>query len=300
MSSRCWVIGSAVLDTVYTVDRLPKPGENVLASKVEQFLGGKGINQAIACSRSNAITTVIACLGENDNIGHRFVRLLEEEKLAARIHLTAEAMTGQASVTISPDGTNTIAICPGSNMLLPIDIVESAPVEDNDFMLCQFEVPDEVIIAASKRGRFILNPAPYRPFPEQVLENCFAITPNETEAAALTGIVPGNDKSCQMVCNKLMEMGAKNVILTLGENGVFYQGHKACQRFPAPKVQAVDTTGAGDVFNGALIARLSLGDTFEQAIPYAVAAASISVTIAGAVPSIPTAQKINKFLSARN
>lgn len=301
MSSRCWVIGSAVLDTVYSVDRLPQPGENVIASKVEQFLGGKGVNQAIACSRSDAETSILLCLGLNDNIGDKFVELLETENLSAPgVIFTDAVATGQASVTIAPNGMNTIAIFPGSNMHLPASLITQSPIKEDDYVLCQFEVPNDVIIAASQRGKFILNPAPFRPFPEEILKNCFAITPNETEAKTLTGISPTSDKACQMCCNQLIERGVTHVILTLGENGVFYQGPKACQRFPAPKVDAVDTTAAGDVFNGALIARLSLGDTFEQAIPYSVAAASLSVTKAGAVPSIPRKQKIENFMSARN
>lgn len=300
MSSRCWVIGSAVLDTVYSVDRLPKPGESVLAKKVDQFIGGKGVNQAVAAGRSDAETHIIASLGF-DEAGDRFKKVFIEENLGTnRVFQTHDAPTGQAAITLDPNGLNQITILPGSNMHLPLSLVEEAPIAEYDYTLCQFEVPDDVIIAASKRGKFILNPAPYRPFPKEVLQNCFAITPNETEAAALTGIAPTSDKACQMVCNKLMEMGAQNVILTLGENGAFWQSKTDCRRFSAPKVKAVDTTGAGDVFNGALIARLSLGDTFIQAIPYAIGAASLSVTKAGAVPSIPNKKEIENFLSARN
>ena len=297
MSSRCWVIGSAVLDTVYSVDRLPQPGESVLANKVEQFIGGKGVNQAVACARSGAETHIIACLGFDD-AGSKFLETFVQESLGTnRIFQTHDAPTGQAAITLGPNGLNQITILPGSNMHLPVLLVEQAPINDEDFTICQFEVPDDVIIATSKRGKFILNPAPYRDFPREVLQNCFAITPNETEAAALTGISPTSDKACQMVCYRLMELGAQNVVITLGEHGAFFQGPKACKRYPAPLVKAVDTTGAGDVFNGALIARLSLGDTLDQAIPYAVGAATLSVTKPGAVPSIPKKHEIQKFLS---
>ncbi|MFM9873537.1 MAG: ribokinase [Fimbriimonadaceae bacterium] len=300
MSSRCWVIGSAVLDTVYSVDRLPQPGESVLAHKVEQFLGGKGVNQAIACVRSDAETRIICQLGsDHSHLG--FMSLFERENLITnKVFLTNKDTTGHAAITIDAVGNNQISVYPGANMLLPAKKIDQSKIEKSDFTLCQFEVPDDVIIAASKRGNFILNPAPYREFPREVLQSCFAITPNETEAAALTRIHPDTDSNLEKCADKLLESGVQNVIITLGERGAFFKNVETSKHYPAPKVKAIDTTAAGDVFNGALIARLSLGDTFDKAIPYAIAAASISVTKPGAVPSIPNKQKVIKFLSARN
>jgi ribokinase len=297
MPSRCWVIGSAVLDTVYSVDRLPTPGESVLANKVEQFIGGKGVNQAVACGRSGAETHIIACLGFDD-AGTKFLETFIQENLGTnRIFQTHEAPTGQAAITLAANGKNQITVFPGSNMHLPVSLVEQAPINEEDFTICQFEVPDDVIIAASKRGKFILNPAPYRSFPRDVLKNCLAITPNETEATALTGIIPDTARNIILCAKKLLALGPQNAIITLGERGAYYRNRHISKFYVARKIEPVDSTGAGDVFNGALIARLSLGDSFDQAIPYAVAAATLSVTIPGAVPSIPKKCEILKFMS---
>lgn len=301
MSSRCWVVGSAVLDTVYSVDRLPQPGESVIANKVEQFLGGKGFNQCISAARSGAQTSVFLCLGQDDSVSRKFWDLLLEEHVdSSNVIFTHQSQTGTAAISIGPDGRNQITVHPGANMHLPDSLISSAPIKPDDFILCQFEVTDEVIIAASQRGHFILNPAPYRDFPSEIIKNCFAITPNETEAAALTGITPDSESNLHQCADKLLTMGVQNVIITLGERGAFLKNTTTSLHSPAPKVKAIDTTAAGDVFNGALIAMLSLGETFEQSISYAIAAATLSVTKPGAVPSIPIKEEIDKFLSGRN
>ncbi|MBL8068093.1 MAG: ribokinase [Armatimonadetes bacterium] len=300
MDSRCWIVGSAVLDNVLAVDRLPKAGESVLARSFDQFLGGKGVNQAVACARHGAATEIFACLG-HDPAGDRFAGLFEAEGLGMEGVLRADGLpTGQAAIALTPNGMNQIIVYPGSNMALPALAIENAPIAPNDYVLCQLEVPDEVVLAASARGRFVFNPAPYRAFPKEVLPRCFALTPNESEAESITGHSPSTEEGLQRCADSLLESGVANVVVTLGERGVFFKNASVSRHFQAPAVDAVDTTAAGDVFNGAMIARLSLGDDIESAVAYAVDAASLSVTRAGAVPSIPDSQQTAAFIQAKN
>lgn len=297
MPSRCLVITSSVLDNVYQVPRLPQPGESVIASSVQQFFGGKGTNQAIACARSGATTSALGCLGEDES-GDKFIELLVAEQIdTAGIIRSKTTPTGQASINVQPDGLNQISVYVGANLDMQISQVSDAAIEPGDFVLSQLEVPLDVVIAASTRANFILNPAPHSPIPDSLIAACLAITPNETEAESLTGILPLDENTMSAAADFLLAKGAQNVLLTLGNRGVYWKSAHESGFFPAPLVRAVDTTGAGDVFNGCLLARLSFGDDFPTAIEYSVAAASLSVTRQGAVPSIPTDGETRRFLA---
>jgi ribokinase len=290
---KCWVIGSAVVDHVYSVPRLPQSGESVLATSVARFLGGKGVNQAIAAARSGAEVAVIGCLGQ-DAAGDEFLALLQAEGIdTTLISRSNNSPTGSASISIDPSGRNQITVHPGANMDLHANLVRQANIHQEDFVLCQLEVPDQVVIAASERGRFFLNPAPYREFPQSILRRCLAVTPNETEAKALTGFDPRSDP--ERCAAALLELGTQTVILTLGDQGALMFDGKTWISTLAPRVDAVDTTAAGDVLNGALIARLAIGDDFPNALNYAVHAATVSVTRFGAIPSIPTNEQVKTF-----
>lgn len=296
MPSKCWVVGSAILDTVYSAPRLPQPGESVLATRSEKFLGGKGVNQAIAAARSGASTELFVALG-NDSAASSFSELFTHElNLNPNVTTVHHHPTGQASITIDPEGRNQITVFPGANMHLPSREIKECNSQPGDYILCQNEVPDDCLLAAAHAAKLIYNPAPYRSVPSEVLAHCFAITPNETEAAALTGIFPDTDKNLLLCANHLMSLGIQNVIITLGDQGAFFTNCKEQHFFDAKKVKAVDTTAAGDVFNGALIAQLTLGLSITNSIQYATAAATISVTRHGAVPSIPHQKEIEQFL----
>lgn len=296
MTKSCRVIGSAILDTVYSVPRLPQTGESVLATQVQQFLGGKGVNQAIAAARSGAPTELLVTLGTDPGAA-RFKELFASEpNLSAKISTVPDHPTGQASISIDPSGRNQITVFPGANMHLPAHEIASCDDNPSDFILCQNEVPDDCLQAASRAGNLIYNPAPYRPFPTEILKGCFAITPNETEASALTGIIPDTKKNLLLCANHLLNLGIQNVIITLGDRGAFFTNGKEQHFFAAKQVIAVDTTAAGDVFNGALIAQLTLESNLLDAIRFAVAAATISVTRRGAVPSIPIKKEVDLFL----
>lgn len=297
MSARCWVITSSVLDNVYKVPRLPQPGESVLVSSIEKFFGGKGTNQAIACARSGAVTFALGCVGE-DEAGDEFIALMKQEGInISGMRQSKISPTGQAAISVQPNGLNQISVYVGANMDLSVSQIEDADINPDDYILCQLEVPLAVVHAASQKAKFILNPAPHSEISDELISKCFAITPNETEAKALTGILPVDENSMSDTSDFLLTRGAQNVLLTLGDRGVYWKSNSESGFFPAPLVRAVDTTGAGDVFNGCLLARLAHGGDFPSAIEYSVAAASLSVTRPGAVPSIPTDGETRRFLA---
>lgn len=289
-----WIVGSAVLDTVQSVDALPKPGESVFVRSTAQFLGGKGSNQAVTAARMGASAAIVGTLGQ-DEAGSAFLASYSEEGLDhTNIHTTDQAPTGSASILIQPGGLNMIAINVGSNSHVTAEQILACPIEPDDYVLCQLEVPNPAVIAASTRGNFIFNPAPMRhDYPREVLANTFAITPNEAECEALTGIAAFDEYTASRAARELLALGPRNAIITLGPAGAFWASRDGeHELFPAPKVDAVDTTGAGDVFNGTLAARLSLGDALPNAIQTAIRAASLSTTKPGAIPSIPRASDL--------
>lgn len=295
MSSKVWVIGSAVLDRVHRVKSLPTPGQAVFAQSATRFLGGKGSNQAIASIRSGATTGIIGCLGE-DEPGEQFLRAYIQEGLdTTHMRQTPDLPTGSAHVAVDDTGLNQITVNVGSNAALTAQDVLDAPIFQEDFVLCQFEVQNEVIEAAAQRGSFILNPAPMRDVPLQFFNDCFAVTPNQTEAEAIVGFPVVDIDSAARAGVAILDLGAHNVIITLGQDGAFWTAPGTHHHFPAPKVEAIDSTGAGDVFNGTFVARLALGDEIPEAISYAVKAAAISVTRPGAIPSVPTATEVNSL-----
>lgn len=293
---RCWVLASCVVDWVFRVPRLPHPGESVLAEAPKSFLGGKGANQAVAAARAGADVAIIGAVGRDEE-GDRFVSLFRREGIDVTHLVRVPERTGIAAVTVGPDGLNQISIHPGANMVLPESTVANAPIKPKDLILGQLEVPDACLLTAARRGRFILNPAPYRDFAAELLANCEICIPNESEAAAITGIEPVDEETANK--SVLAIAGPKAMILTLGKRGAILAQANEVRGFSAPGVEAVDSTGAGDVFCGSLLARLAADDQLSDAIAYAVTSASISVTRPGAINSIPTATEVRDFLVAR-
>lgn len=292
MPSRVWVISSAVIDHVHRVEKLPTPGASVFATQVHQFLGGKGANQAVAAARAGASVSLIGALGE-DEPARLFLHAFEAEKIdVSRVMFDPDVPTGQAIIPIDSSGQNQISIFPGANHSLDPDLIKTAPVKDDDIVICQFEVLDPCVIAASQKGRFILNPAPMRPFPEEILKTTYAITPNEAEASELVGFPVSDPDTAHKAALQILKRGPQNVVMTLGSQGAFWSNKIHHQHFPAPPTQALDTVGAGDAFNGSLVARLSLGDDLPTAIAYAVRYASLAVTRPGAIPGMPRASDL--------
>ena len=299
------VIGSSNMDLVISLPRIPAIGETVLGGKSSMVFGGKGANQAVASKRSGGDIAFIAKVG-NDLFGENMKNHFKREGFRTDLILTdASEPTGIAQIFVSEKGENSIAVAPGANMkLMPKDIEPFTDlIKNSKVVLLQLETPVQTVeyiadIAYRNKVKLILNPAPAQKLSENLLKKVWLITPNETEASLLTGIEVKDTSSAIKAAEHLLEMGIKNVIITLGENGSILCNEKGSEHFKAFKAKAVDSTAAGDVFNGTLAVAITNKEPLQNAINFAAAAAAISVTREGAQPSIPTYSEIDTFLNS--
>jgi ribokinase len=288
------VIGSSNTDMVVTTGQFPRPGETLIGGKFFLFPGGKGANQAVAAARLGAAVTFITSLGD-DLFGQQALQgLLAEGIDTTGVQLLTGEASGVALITVDQKGENTIVVAPGANDLLSPQIVSSseALISSSDLILMQLEIPIESVeetvrIASTMGKKVILNPAPAKPLPAGLLKGLFAITPNETEAEILTGIRVKDTATAKEAGTRLLRLGVGNVVITLGASGAYFLNDQEEFLVPAVKVDPVDTTAAGDVFNGALAVALAEGLEWISAIAFANKAAAISVTRMGAQPSAP-------------
>ena len=292
------VVGSSTTDLNIKLDRLPRPGETVLGGEFVVRTGGKGANQAVAASRAGGRVSFVARIGRDD-YGDRCVAGFVKDRINVE-HITRDrtAPSGMATIFVAKDGENAIAVALGSNNRLSTADVKKARKEiaSAAVVVMQLEIPVPAVHAAAeiavKAGtRVILNPAPAQPLSDELLRLVSILTPNETEAELLTGIKVDDDASAGRAAERLLQRGVQTVIITLGRRGAFVASdglRKLVRGFP---MQAVDTTAAGDVFNGALAVALTEDKTLEQAVRFANAAAAISVTQMGAQPSRPRARR---------
>jgi len=288
------VVGSSNTDLVVKTDRFPKPGETLVGGDFFLFQGGKGANQAVTAGRMGAEVSFISRVG-NDLFGRQTRESLEKEGISTRFVLEEEnKSSGIALITVNGQGENTIVVAPGANASLTPATVQTClnSIPNPRFILCQLEIPiDTISFLASyahKEGKkLILNPAPAFELPESIYQQLFLITPNETEASLLTGMPCDSEADYPKIAQWFINKGVQQVLLTLGEKGSYFQNSTQKIRVQAQKVAAVDTTAAGDVFNGSLAVALAEGMNWEEAITLATKAASISVTRMGAQASAP-------------
>ena len=299
------VIGSANMDLVVTANRFPYPGETVFGKKFHMFPGGKGANQAVAAAKLGAKTFFIGKFG-ND----QFYRQLNESMTADGVLLQHSLVddnenTGVAFIIVSGDGQNEIVVISGSNMKLTPDDIESKMeiFSECNVVLSQLEIPLDTVRYASRLAKergavFILNPAPAAKLDEELLNNIDYLTPNENELELLTGIKILDEDGMERAARSLVNRGIKNVIITMGPRGVLFVDRDRKIKIPANKVEAVDTTAAGDAFNGALAFSLASGKNITEAIKLANVAASISVTRMGAQNSMPSMMELQQLTEA--
>lgn len=304
------VVGSLNADLVARVDRFPAPGETVRGSRFELFPGGKGANQAYAAARLGGSVALIGQVGD-DGYGMWLRTQLQEGGVDVRgVHTDAGISTGIAVITTDRTGENSIVVIAGANGTLTPERLEPSAdaIERARVLLLQLEIPLETVGAAAARARaggahVILDPAPAAPLPHALLALASVVTPNETELAALTGdgdvSPPLPTDYLDRLAQRLIERGARAVIVKRGERGARLVTPDRTLDVPAPAVDAVDTTAAGDAFNGALAVALAEGASLDAAIPFACTAASLSVTRPGAVPSMPTREEVEAFAAAR-
>ncbi|MEV5311556.1 ribokinase [Streptomyces sp. NPDC052610] len=290
------VVGSANADLVIGVERRPGPGETVLGSDLAVHPGGKGGNQAVAAARLGARTALLARVGDD-----AYGRLLLDAQRAAGVDtvgvLVGGAPTGVALITVDPSGDNSIVVSPGANgRLTPGDIRAAGSLfHASRVVSTQLEVPletvEEVVRNLPPGSRFVLNPSPPRPLPTEVLAACDPLIVNEHEAKVLLGESRVGDEP-EDWARLLLAKGPRSVVVTLGAAGALVASSEGVARVPSVKVDAVDTTGAGDAFTAALAWRLGAGEPLARAAAYAARVGAAAVTRAGAQESYPTAAEV--------
>lgn len=295
------VVGSSNVDLTARVKRLPRPGETIGGATLLRANGGKGANQAVAAARMGANVLFLTCLG-SDASGEMLSTQFAADGIDTSCIKLSATPTGTALIFVDDNAENCIAVAPGSNNdLLPSDIDAARKcIEGAGYLLVQLEIPMPTVVrsvelADSLGIKTILNPAPMCPVPEELFGHIWLITPNQTEAEQLTGIHVDSEENARKAADALFAKGVKNVIITLGCKGSLVCTPKESKLVPARKVQAVDTTGAGDVYNGALAAALSEGKSLVEAAGLATLASSVAVTRMGAQTSAPYRSEIDNL-----
>ena len=289
------VFGSLNIDLTVRLQRFHAPGETVTGRSFHTFTGGKGGNQAVAADRLGAKTAMIACLGADAN-GDMYLRALAKEGVdAARVARMMGETSGVALIEVDDAGENRIAVVPGANACLTAALAREArdAIAARACLLLQLETPLEGVIEAARIAHeagltVILDPAPARPLPDELLALCDYLTPNETELAALAGCPAESEADAVAACRRLLARGAGAVINKRGAKGALLVTREDVLSAPGFRVNAVDTTAAGDTFNAGFAVGLDRGMRVEDALRFANAAAALSTTALGAQPAMPT------------
>jgi ribokinase len=298
MKNKIVVVGSSNTDMVLKTSRFPKPGETILGGDFFVFQGGKGANQAVSAARLGGNVSFVCKVG-NDVFGNEAIQHYSNEGIdVSGIVKDKHAPTGVAVITVTAEGENSIIVASGANALLSVDDLKSSTVwQSADWIIAQLETPLAVVeylslYAKENKKKFILNPAPALPLSDVVYDGLFLITPNENETELLTGITVIDEQSARQAAAVFKSKGVQNVIITLGSKGAYVNTENFCGTIPSYQVKAVDTTAAGDVFNGAVTVALAEEKPWEQAVQFACKAASVAVTKMGAQASAPTLEEI--------
>jgi len=296
------VVGSSNTDMIIRVPHLPRPGETVLGGQFLTAAGGKGANQAVAAARAGGAVTFLARVGQ-DLFGDQAIRgFIADGINVDQVKQDRSSPSGVALIFVAQKGQNSIAVALGANALLSTGDVRRARAafRKAHVLLTQLETPLPTVLAACRLARahgltVILNPAPARPLSAALLKLVTILTPNESEAEVLTGIRVTSRCTAARAAQTLLRRGVQTVIITLGEQGAFVATADTAELIPAFRVKPVDTTAAGDVFNGALAVALGEGRPLMEAVRVANAAAALSVTRPGAQPSAPRRREIEKL-----
>ena len=302
--SKILVIGSSNTDMIIKLDKIPVPGETVLGGEFSTAAGGKGANQAVAAARAGGDVTFIASVG-NDAFGSEAIEGFRRDGINVDyIKRVDSEASGVALIFVDKKGENSIAVASGANAVLDVENIQKLKevISQAQILLMQLETPIETITKAAQIAhdsgvKVILNPAPAQPLDDDLLKRVSIITPNETEAELLTGVRITNDATAVEAAEILLSKGIETVLITLGAKGVLLATPDKKKFIPAFKVSAIDTTAAGDVFNGALAVGIAENKTFDEAIRFACAASALSVTKLGAQPSAHARQEIDTFLN---
>ena len=294
-----FVVGSINQDFVMSVERRPEPGETVTEAQLSRSNGGKGANQAAAAALLGASVKFLGRVGD-DGFGRPLVEALADKGVdTSLIEASPDSSTGTAFITVTPDGENAITVAPGANRSLSAEDVEDASddIGDARVLVAQMEVPPEVVlraveVAARQGTRALVNLAPTTEVPRKLLEKLDPLVVNEHEAAFLLHEKVEGVEGALSAAPELLQLGPRSALITLGRDGAVFSDGKSTNHVSAPKVEAVDTTGAGDAFVGALAAKLAQDIPLNDAVAYAVRAGAAAVTKKGAQGALPTPESV--------
>ncbi len=307
MKEKITVFGSFVVDLMGRTPHLPRPAETVKGSLFKQGAGGKGFNQAIAAHKAGGDVAMATKLGR-DNMAKVATDAMDSVGMPKDyLFYNQDTHTGIALIMVDENTSqNMIVIVPGACATInEVDIAFVEPrIKESAYLLLQLEVNQDanerVARIAKENGvRVIINTAPYQPVEDSFLSGAYLVTPNEVEAEGLTGVHVSDLSSADRAAKILFDKGVQNVLITLGEQGVYFNDGKQSEIIPAYKVNAIDTTGAGDAYNGGLVAALAEGKNLREAAKFANAVAALSVQRLGTTPSMPTREEIDAFIKER-
>lgn len=295
--SKIVVVGSSNTDMVVKTARFPSPGETIIGGDFFMFPGGKGANQAVAAARLGGEVDFICSVGD-DVFGQNALEGYKNDGINVKESKINEGVaSGVALITVNKEGENEIVVASGANALLsPEHLGICQNIAEADIILTQLETPIESVVYLSKLGKkLIINPAPAQKLDDDILKDLFLITPNETETRLLTGVEVNSESDSKKAAQIFLQKGVQNVVITMGSKGAFFMNEKESFTIPSQKVKAVDTTAAGDVFNGAITVQIAAGKNWKEAITFANAAAAKSVTKMGAQTSAPYLNEISLY-----
>ena len=295
------VIGSLNMDLVVNVDTMPKPGQTIIGSNFKEVPGGKGANQAVAMARLNGNVSMIGKVGE-DGFGQTLINSLKNDKVDTTYIQTSKGATGVALITVDKNAQNSIVVSPGANFEVKEDDIDNniEAIKNSDIVVLQLETPLNTIKYALNKAKelnkyTILNPAPAVKLYDEIIKNVDLLTPNETELEIISGVSIETEEDIQKAAQIMIEKGVKELIVTLGSKGSLYINKEKSMFKKAYKVEAVDTTAAGDSYTGALAVALSQDKNIEDAMDFASKVGALSVLKEGAQSSLPTLEDVKNF-----
>ena len=295
------VIGSLNMDLVVNVDTMPKPGQTIIGSNFKEVPGGKGANQAVAMARLNGNVSMIGKVGE-DGFGQTLINSLKNDKVDTTYIQTSKGATGVALITVDKNAQNSIVVSPGANFEVKEDDIDNniEAIKNSDIVVLQLETPLNTIKYALNKAKelnkyTILNPAPAVKLDDEIIKNVDLLTPNETELEIISGVSIETEEDIQKAAQIMIEKGVKELIVTLGSKGSLYINKEKSMFKKAYKVEAVDTTAAGDSYTGALAVALSQDKNIEDAMDFASKVGALSVLKEGAQSSLPTLNDVENF-----